>query len=67
MTRHTAPPGRFGPSDCSPADNRPRSDLNCQGALAEDILREMAFVFHVVRSVNASMTRREGWVAATPE
>jgi hypothetical protein len=67
MTRHNGPRGRFGPSECPPADNRRRSHPDGLGASAEDVLRQMAFVFHLARSVRAAMTGQEAWVAARPE
>jgi hypothetical protein len=67
MTRHDGPRGRFGSSDCPPADNRRRSHPHALSATAEGVLRQMAFVFHLARSVRAAMTRPEACLAAGPE
>ncbi len=65
MTRHTGPRGRFGPSRLTPAGNRSRPHR--PGAAAEGVLREMAFVFRLTRSVRAAMTGQEAWTAAKPD
>jgi hypothetical protein len=64
MTRHTGPRGRFGSPDCPTADNRSRFRPHGPGASAEGVLREMAFVFHLTRSVRAAMTTPELSTAA---
>ncbi len=67
MTRHAGPREPFGPPDCPPADNRRSVRPHCSGASPEEVLREMAFVFHLTRSVRAAMTGPETWAAARPE
>ncbi len=67
MTHHTGPGGRFGPSDCPPADHRPGFRPHDPGAAAEGLLREMAFVFHLTRSVRAAITGQEMRTAARPD
>jgi hypothetical protein len=67
MTRHTGPRGLLGPSDGPPADRRPRSRPHRPGATAEGVLREMAFVLHLARSVRAAMTGPEAWAATRPD
>jgi hypothetical protein len=67
MTRHNGHRGQFGPSECTPADNRRRSHPDGLAASAEDILRQMAFVFHLARSVKAAMTGQDACLAARPE
>ena len=63
MTRHTGPRGRFGHPDCPPADDR-RFRPHGPGAAAEGVLREMAFVFHLTRSVRSDITGQEMRTAA---
>jgi hypothetical protein len=67
MTRHTRPRRRFRPSHCPPANNRPRYHPHGPGASAEDVLREMAFVFHLARSVKVAIMGPAAWVAARPK
>ena len=67
MPRHAGPRGQFSPSACPPADNRPRFRPHALGAAPEEVLREMAFVFQMTRSVRAAMTGQEMRTAARPD
>jgi hypothetical protein len=67
MTRVTGPRGRFGPTNMPTADNRHRFRPNSPGAAAEGVLREMAFVLHLTRSVRATMTGQDTRRAARPD
>ncbi len=55
MTSLTGPRGRFGPRNMPIADNRPRCQPHSPGAAAEGVLREMAFVLHLTRSVRTAI------------
>ncbi len=59
MTSLTGPGGQFGAPACPPVDNRPRFRPHGPGASTDHVLREMAFVLHLTRSVRAAMTGRE--------
>jgi hypothetical protein len=67
MIRLTGSRGRFGAPDCPPAENRPRFRPNGAGPAAESVLREMAFVLHLTRSVRTAMMGQEIAKATRPD
>ena len=67
MTHHTGPRGRFGRPDRPTAEDSHHFRPHGPGAAAEGVLREMAFVFHLTRSVRDAMTGREMRTAARPD
>jgi hypothetical protein len=67
MTRHSTTRGQFGPLDFPAADNCPCYRPHGPRTSAEDLLREMAFVYHLTRSVKAAMTDQGVRATTRPE
>jgi hypothetical protein len=66
MTGLTEPRGQLGLPNMPATDNRPRFRPHAPIAAAEGVLREMAFVLHLTRSVRAAM-RGETRKATRPD
>jgi hypothetical protein len=67
MTGLTGPRGRFGPTNMPTADNRIRFRPHSPGPAAEGVLREMAFVLHLTRSVRNAMLGQETPQGSKPD
>jgi len=63
MTRHAGIRGQHGIPDSETSHRRQRATSQGLHAAAEDMLREMAFVYHLTRSLKAALL--EGAADAT--
>ena len=66
MSQQLATRGTPRPHDLAkqtPACSRSAGELR---SVAEEMLREMAFVYHLTRSVKQSMTQKKVYAEATP-